>query len=71
LGVDLNYFSEKFKSVAIESDSYRIASNESLVKQSTELPSGKHKLSWNMSRRNWVGADFSGITLFTPKGVNE
>jgi uncharacterized protein YjbI with pentapeptide repeats len=58
LGVDLNYFSENFKSVAIE-----IASNESLVKQSTELPSGKHKnkLSWDMSRGNWVGADFSGL----------
>jgi uncharacterized protein YjbI with pentapeptide repeats len=58
LGVDLNYFSENFQSVAIE-----IASNESLVKQSTELPSGKHKnkLSWDMSRGNWVGADFSGL----------
>jgi uncharacterized protein YjbI with pentapeptide repeats len=58
LGVDLNYFSENFQSVAIE-----IASNKSLVKQSTELPSGKHKnkLSWDMSRGNWVGADFSGL----------
>jgi uncharacterized protein YjbI with pentapeptide repeats len=58
LGVDLNYFSENFKSVAIE-----IASNESLVKQSTELPSIKQKnmLSWDMSRGNWVDADFSGL----------
>jgi uncharacterized protein YjbI with pentapeptide repeats len=58
LGVDLNYFSENFQSVTIE-----IASNKSLVKQSTELPSGKHKnkLSWDMSRGNWVGADFSGL----------
>jgi uncharacterized protein YjbI with pentapeptide repeats len=58
LGVDLNYFSENFKSVAIE-----IASNESLVKQSTELPSGMHKnkLTWDMSRGNWVDADFSGL----------
>jgi uncharacterized protein YjbI with pentapeptide repeats len=58
LGVDLNYFSENFKSVIIE-----IASNESLVKQSTELPSGKHKnkLTWDMSRGNWVDADFSGL----------
>jgi len=58
LGVDLNYFSENFKSAAIE-----IASNESLVKQSAELPSGKHKnkLSWDMSRGNWVDADFSGL----------
>jgi uncharacterized protein YjbI with pentapeptide repeats len=58
LGVDLNYFSENFKSVAIE-----IASNESLVNQSTELPSGEHKnkLAWDMSRGNWVDADFSGL----------
>ena len=59
LGVDLNFFSENFHSVAIE-----IPSNESLVKQSTELPSGKQngkKLSWDMSRGNWVDADFSGL----------
>jgi uncharacterized protein YjbI with pentapeptide repeats len=58
LGVDLNYFSENFQSVANE-----IASNESMIKQSTELPSAKHKnkLSWDMSRGNWVDADFSGL----------
>ena len=58
LGVDLNYFSENFHSVAIE-----IASNEPLVKQSTELSSvkQKNKLSWDMSRGNWVDADFSGL----------
>ena len=65
LGVDLNYFSENFQSVANE-----IASAESLVKQSVEWPSGKqnlpagkagNKLSWDMSRGNWVGADFSGL----------
>ena len=58
LGVDLNYFSENFQSVATE-----MAPVESLVKQSTELPSGKQKkkLSWDMSRGNWVGADFSGL----------
>jgi hypothetical protein len=58
LGVDLNYFSEIFQSAAIE-----VATAESLVKQSAELPSGmqKKKLSWDMSRGNWVGADFSGL----------
>jgi len=58
LGVDLNYFSENSQSVGNE-----IASIESLVKQSAELPSGKqkNKLSWDMSRGNWVGADFSGL----------
>jgi len=68
LGVDLNYFSENFQSVATESDSYGMAPLESKVKQSDELPSGKHpdsnrekKLSWDMSRGNWVDADFSGL----------
>ena len=68
LGVDLNYFSESFQSEATESASYRMAPVESLVKQSDELPSGKHpdsyrekKLSWDMSRGNWVDADFSGL----------
>jgi uncharacterized protein YjbI with pentapeptide repeats len=71
LGVDLNYFSESYQSAATESDSYRMASVESPVKQSAELtssnavhlPSGKQKkkLSWDMSRGNWMGADFSGL----------
>ena len=58
LGVDLNYFSENFQSAATE-----MAPVESLVKQSAELPSGKQKkkLSWDMSRGNWVDADFSGL----------
>ena len=58
LGVDLNYFSESFQSAATE-----MAPVESLVKQSDELPSGKQKkkLSWDMSRGNWVDADFSGL----------
>ncbi|MFH0761094.1 MAG: pentapeptide repeat-containing protein [Bacteroidota bacterium] len=58
LGVDLNYFSENFPSVADE-----MASVESLVREPAELPSGKqkNKLSWDMSRGNWVDADFSGL----------
>ena len=58
LGVDLNYFSESIQSATTE-----IAPAESLVKQSAELPSGKQKknLSWDMSRGNWVDADFSGL----------
>ena len=58
LGVDLNYFSESILSAATE-----MAPVESLVKQSAELPSGKQKkkLSWDMSRGNWVDADFSGL----------
>jgi uncharacterized protein YjbI with pentapeptide repeats len=58
LGVDLNYFSDNFQSVTREN-----ASNDSLVKQPTGLTSGmqKNKLSWDMSRGNWMDADFSGL----------
>ncbi len=64
LGVDLNYFSESFQSVATE-----MAPVESLVKQSVELQSGeqKKKLSWDMSRGNWVDADFSGLKNLNKK----
>jgi len=58
LGVDLNYFSENTQSAATE-----MATVESLDKRSAELPSEKQKkkLSWDMSRGNWVDADFSGL----------
>ena len=58
LGVDLNYFSEARETVITEK-----TPNETLEKQSPALPSGKHKkkLSWDMSRGNWVDADFSGL----------
>jgi uncharacterized protein YjbI with pentapeptide repeats len=58
LGVDLNYFSEGLEPVATE-----ITPVEFSEKQSAELPSGKqkNKLSWDMSRGNWVDADFSGL----------
>ncbi len=66
LGVDLNYFSESFQSAATE-----IAPVESLVKQSDELPSGKQKkLSWDMSRGNWVDADFSGLKNLHEKAIS-
>lgn len=58
LGVDLNYFSENFKSVATENSSV-----ETQVKSPTEPETAKtgNKLSWDMSRGNWAGADFSGL----------
>jgi len=58
LGVDLNYFSESIQSAATEMEPV-----EPLIKQSDELPSGKlkYKHSWDMSRGNWVDADFSGL----------
>ncbi|MBV8388524.1 MAG: pentapeptide repeat-containing protein [Mucilaginibacter sp.] len=57
LGVDLNYFSENFQSAT------EAASVKPLVKQPAESSSGKQddRLNWNMSRGNWVDADFSGL----------
>ncbi|MCK9209002.1 MAG: pentapeptide repeat-containing protein [Salinivirgaceae bacterium] len=58
LGVDLNYFSENFQSIATEA-----TPAECLVKQPAELPSEKQKekLNWDMSRGSWIDADFSGL----------
>jgi len=58
LGVDLNYFSENSLSATPET-----APDEPLVRQPDKLPSGKQekKLQWDMSRGNWVDADFSGL----------
>jgi transcriptional regulator with XRE-family HTH domain len=65
LGVELNYFSESFQSASVE-----MTPIKPLVKQAVELPSEKQKqtadkagkkLSWDMSRGYWVGADFSGL----------
>lgn len=58
LGVDLNYFSENFQSGANE-----ITPVEFSEKKTVEMPSEKQKekLSWDMSRGNWVDADFSGL----------
>jgi uncharacterized protein YjbI with pentapeptide repeats len=68
LGVDLNYFSEGVEPVAGESDSHGVPPAELSEKQPVEsdsyrVPSGnkKEKLSWDMSRGNWVDADFSGL----------
>ncbi|HJY11154.1 MAG TPA: helix-turn-helix transcriptional regulator, partial [Flavobacterium sp.] len=59
LGVDLNYFSETFKSNVSESQF------ETTQKQTDEILKTKPKtnsgLSWNMSSGNWVDADFSGL----------
>ncbi|MBK6964749.1 MAG: pentapeptide repeat-containing protein [Bacteroidales bacterium] len=68
LSVDLNYFSESFQSASSEYgfDNNRIAPNEPVVQQQVELRFGKagkaeKKLNWDMSRGNWVDADFSGL----------
>lgn len=57
LGVDLNYFSENFQSTVKES-----GSETSELKQTSEILSKKkNKLNWDMSRGNWLDADFSGL----------
>jgi uncharacterized protein YjbI with pentapeptide repeats len=58
LGVDLNYFSDNFQSTATGAASARPEANPS-----GELQPGKQekKLNWDMSRGNWVDADFSGL----------
>ena len=52
LGVDLNYFSEDFSSATS-------ANTETSTGATSEKESDK--LSWDMSRGNWVDADFSGL----------
>jgi uncharacterized protein YjbI with pentapeptide repeats len=63
LGVDLNYFSESFQSVGSEPVSYLNEPVTQQVKHEPELPQVKQnrRLSWDMSRGNWVDADFSGL----------
>ncbi|RKS97955.1 pentapeptide repeat-containing protein [Chryseobacterium defluvii] len=63
MSVDLNYFSENFRSNTIETTPV-----ESPAKQLHKLSLEKQekKLNWDMSRGNWVDADFSGL-----KNLNE
>lgn len=57
LGVDLNYFSDTMNSDPTEVDTKQES------KKSADSGTGKqkNKLSWDMSRANWVDADFSGL----------
>jgi uncharacterized protein YjbI with pentapeptide repeats len=58
LSVDLNYFSEGFHSALTESESV-----EPLKTQPRDSSTGRQnkKLNWDMSRGNWIDADFSGL----------
>ncbi len=57
LEVDLNYFSENISSADTE-----IKAGESFNSQPESTSDEPEKrLSWDMSRGNWVGADFSGL----------
>jgi uncharacterized protein YjbI with pentapeptide repeats len=64
-GVDLNYFSEVFKSNTI------VDLTETTEKESVEIETIKPKknsgLSWNMSSGNWVDADFAGLNNLKDK----
>jgi uncharacterized protein YjbI with pentapeptide repeats len=66
LGVDLNSFSENFRSEATETKVVELSEKQPADLTSPDalqLPSDKQKrkLSWDMSRGNWVDADFSGL----------
>ena len=58
LGVDLNYFSERN-----QTDDSSEASKESSAKQMDDQQLSKQKRvrGWDMSRGNWMDADFSGL----------
>lgn len=58
LGVDLNYFSQGFPSTVADKTSTEIAASQP-AQQLAAKP--EKKLSWDMSRGNWVDADFSGL----------
>jgi uncharacterized protein YjbI with pentapeptide repeats len=60
LGVDLNYFSETFKSNVPEN---QVETTKKSIEISSTKPKTNSGLSWNMSSGNWVDADFSGLNL--------
>jgi uncharacterized protein YjbI with pentapeptide repeats len=75
LGVDLNYFSDNFQSKIAESERSTAESPEIPTTQFKETKLAneniagnvvKKKINWDMSRGNWVDADFSGL-----KDLNE
>lgn len=57
LGVDLNYFSDNFHSIATE----KILMPEAIKSDNLQSRNTKNRTGWDMSRGNWVDADFSGL----------
>lgn len=59
-GVDLNYFSDSFKTTESATTTYDKFDEQSLE---TPTPKQKKKFDWNwdMSKGNWIDADFSGL----------
>ncbi|MNS57329.1 transcriptional repressor DicA [compost metagenome] len=55
LGVDLNYFSAQFQTTALP------PATEPINTLAEAPVKAERKLSWDMSRGNWVDADFSGL----------
>jgi transcriptional regulator with XRE-family HTH domain len=66
LGVDLNYFSEKFPSKTSEEKLSSEFPNNAELKSLKQDITGK-KIKWNMSHGNWVDADFSGLNNLQEK----
>ena len=60
LGVDLNYFSENFVSTVADVQGDKSDEVNIPIEKNSSDKSGK-KLNWDMSRGNWVDADFSGL----------
>jgi uncharacterized protein YjbI with pentapeptide repeats len=58
LGVELNYFSEKFTSVELNSQPVEF---KDLDIQENDVPTKNKKNNWNMSDSIWKNVDFSGI----------
>jgi len=58
LGVDLNYFSENFQSVAVEAPSVETGSAPPTEPTSAGVGD---KPRWDMSQGNWANVDFSGL----------
>jgi uncharacterized protein YjbI with pentapeptide repeats len=59
-GVDLNYFSESFHSVHAKTTTVEPAEQQTDIYPPTQQRK-KFAWNWDMSRGNWVDADFSGL----------
>jgi transcriptional regulator with XRE-family HTH domain len=59
-GLDLNYFSDNFQSIANESQNDK-SFNEEFNEQLSSQPKKRFNWNWDMSNSNWVDADFSGL----------
>jgi uncharacterized protein YjbI with pentapeptide repeats len=74
LGVDLNYFSENFRSTVNDTPPAELLvqppAEFSTDKQNLSAGKAVNKPNWNMSGGNWVDADFSGLKNLHDKFSN-